>query len=478
MSRIASLRGGPLARRLRLTLFAVGALSIAVAVAVFYTLWSQQTLSLRLTELERQVGVIASGVAVGDVVPGSIEDSGQVRARLLKVEAGLIAARLAVTDGAGTVLYGTAGSQGAKSYPIADLSMPGSEFAARSAILDLAGVGSVAVVAVPASFDAPGKPRRYLVGARPLADIRRADAWVLASIAAAALIALVLAAGSGTWLARRITGPIVRLTDGANAVAEGQWGSVVPVEGSDEVAQLAAAFNEMSERVADTLRAQQEFVGDVSHELRTPITSIRGFADALLDGTVGDEAGMHRAAGIIRAEADRLADLTSVLLSLADLDAGAVEMCREPIDVAALADTLRVRFGVQAAARGLTFRVDPGDAVPLGDGERLLQAVSALVENALRYTPDGGRIHVGAGARGDRWRMQVEDDGPGIAVEDRERVFGRFTKLDPSRASADGGSGLGLAICRRVVELMGGRVWEDASPELGGARFTIELPLS
>jgi len=466
----------PLARRLRLVLFAVGALCIAVAAGVFYTLWIGQTLTLRLGELERQVGVIGSGVAVGDVLPGSVEDSGQVRARLLKVEAGLIGARLAVADAAGAVLYSTAGSATARSYPVSRLASGATEFAARTGVLDVAGVGRVAIAAVPVAFTPQGRPERYLVGAKPVGEITAGEGWVVVSIAVSALVALIVAAVLGSWLARRIAGPLLRLTQGARAVAAGDWGAQVGVEGDDEVAELATAFNEMSVRVAGAYRAQQSFVGDVSHELRTPITSIRGFSDAMLDGTIADDEGRRRAARIIGEEAGRLADLTRALLALADLEAGTAEHAREPVDVRALADTLAVRFDARAVERGVTLEIEPGGDRPLADPERLLQAASTIVENALRHAPEHGRVRVRARARGGRWVLEVEDDGPGIAEGDRETVFGRFTRLDSSRSAESGGSGLGLAICRRIVAMMGGRVWADASPDLGGARFTVELP--
>lgn len=466
----------PVARRLRLALFAVGALCIAAAVATFYTLWTQQTLALRTTELVRQVGVAGSGVAVGSVLPGSPQDEGQVRARLLKVEAGLIGARLSVTDGAGMVLFGTAGDSGASSYPIAALRRSGSEFDAKVGVLDVPGLGDVVVAAVPVAFAGTGAPERYLVGARPLSDIRAADGWALASVGLSAAVALLVALLLGTWLARRVTGPLVRLTEGARAVAAGEWGRQVPVEGDDEVASLAKAFNDMSARVAGAYRAQQSFVGDVSHELRTPVTSIRGFAQAIGDGMVADDAGIKRAAGIIVDEADRLADLTATLLSLADLDSGAVELMKVPVDTASLAEIVSARFGARASEAGQRLDVDLGADRPLADPERLLQAVSGIVENALAHAEGAGRVRLRAGAADGLWRLEVSDDGPGIAPADMERVFGRFTRLDPSRAASSGGSGLGLAICRRIVELMGGRVWADASPDLGGARFTVELP--
>ena len=258
-------------------------------------------------------------------------------------------------------------------------------------------------------------------------------------------------------------------------MADGEWGRQVPAEGDDEVTDLARAFNEMSTRVADAYRTQQEFVGDVSHELRTPVTSIRGFADAIVDGTVSGDEGVKRAASIISAEAGNLAELTATLLALADLDAGGVSIARAPVDVDALGATLRDRFAPGAAAAGLVLDIAVHDGRPLGDDARLLQAASVLLDNAIRHARTGGRVRVVSETRGPSWLLEVEDDGPGVPVADRERIFGRFTRLDSARA-AGGGSGLGLAICRRLMTLMGGSVRVGDSAELGGACFTLELP--
>jgi signal transduction histidine kinase len=461
-----------------MALFLVGAICIGVSAAVFYVLWSQQTVSRNLSELQRQVSVVASGVAVSDTLPGSEEDLGGARERLLKVEAGLLDARLAVTDASGTVLFSTAGGSSAASYPIEKLARTGSEFEPRTAVLDYPDVGKVAVTAVPVGFIAPEEPSRYLVGARALRDLRSGNSWVLTSIAIAAVAGLGVAWFLGGWLAGRVTGPLRRLTEGALAVAGGEWGRQVPVEGDDEAARLAGAFNEMSVRVANAYRTQQEFVADVSHELRTPVASIRGFADAITEGVASDEASIKRAAEIIGAEAANLGELTSTLLALADLDAGVVTLEHAPIDVEALAVAVRDRFGASAASGDVGFSVMTEPGTPLGDQARVLQATSALVENALRHAPAGGHVRVRMGMRpgADRWLLTVDDDGPGIPENERERVFGRFTRLDSSRSAEGGGSGLGLAICRRLVELMGGRVWAEGSTDLGGARFCLELP--
>ncbi len=464
-------RSSPLSRRVGIALFATGAVCIAVTAAVFYALWADQTVSLRISELSRQTGVVAAGVAVSGALPGSVVDTDQARARLLKVEAGLIGARIAVTDASGTVLYSTAGAASVAAYDLSALTAPDSDVGARSGIVQTPAVGRIAVVAVPVAFEGEGQPSRYLIGARPLSDMGSADRWIVTASGAAVLVGLLAAWVLGALLTRRITSPLVRLTEGARGVAAGQWGRQVPVEGDDEVSDLARAFNEMSTRVADAHIAQREFVGDVSHELRTPVTSIRGFADAIADGTVHGEAGVQRAAGIISAEAQRLAELTGTLLALSDLDSGTVDIVSAPVVAASLGDAISERFAKVASEAGLTLEVDLS-GTPLADPERLLQALSALVDNALKHARE--HVLVQGQARTGVWIAEIDDDGPGVPPEDRERIFGRFTRLDTARA--EGGSGLGLAICRRLVELMGGTVHAESSPESGGARFVVELP--
>lgn len=463
-------RPAALASRTRTAMVAVAALSVLVVFAIFYAAWTVYTIAVRRTELAKQVEVIATGVSTSRGLPGSASDSGALRQRLMKVEAGLIGARLVLTDATGRVLFATSGV-GRGTFPVARMApRAGSPV---TTVENVAGAGRLLLVAAKLP-EATGAS--YLVAAQPLSEVNQARLPAVYLFMVSALLALVAAWFAGSWLARRITGPIVRLRGAAEAVTAGDWGHQVPVEGEEEVAALAESFNAMSSRVADAYTAQKDFVGDVSHELRTPITSIQGFAGALTDGTVTGEEERARYLGVIRDEAARLADVTSTLLALADMDAGNTHITSGPVPASALAESLRSRYAPVASAAGVTLEIENLTGTATGDEARLLQAVTTLVDNALAYTPLGGTVRVSTqGAPAGRWRIAVDDSGPGIPPDKREEVFRRFARLDPSRSTRAGGSGLGLAICRRLVELMGGRVWTETA-ELGGARFVVELP--
>ena len=270
-------------------------------------------------------------------------------------------------------------------------------------------------------------------------------------------------------LARRLTRPIDALAAATARVASGQPDVTVPVDGNDEIAGLGRSFNAMSTELARARDSQRSFLESVSHELKTPLTSVRGYAEALQDDAIGPEEG----GAIIAGEARRLERLVSDLMDLARLGRTGFSVAREPVDLATLAAAAVTRHQVSARELGVGLsRAEGTSGEALGDAERLLQATSNLVENALRLTPPGGSVTVAA-APGE---LVVSDDGPGLAGEDLDRAFERFYlhdryRADPERAV---GSGLGLAIVAELVASMGGRVRAENRPG-GGARFVISL---
>jgi two-component system sensor histidine kinase BaeS len=281
--------------------------------------------------------------------------------------------------------------------------------------------------------------------------------------AGGALVAALLAVA----LARRLTRPVAALALATRRLAAGEEDVTVPAEGEDELADLGRSFNRMSGSLAAARIGQRRFLESVSHELRTPLTSIRGYAEALEEGAVSREEGGR----IIGAEAGRLERLVADLLDLARFGREGFAVQSQPLDLGPLAARAVERHLPAAAALGVSLThsaVDPAPA--LGDEDRLLQVISNLIENALRLTPEGGRVHVQAAPA----QLSVRDTGPGFAPEDLPRAFERFYLHDRYRSERPVGSGLGLAIVQELVQAMRGSVSAAEAPG-GGAEFIVHL---
>jgi signal transduction histidine kinase len=285
-----------------------------------------------------------------------------------------------------------------------------------------------------------------------------------------ALIASVVVGYGAAWLfARRIR----RLEVAAERIAAGHFDEPVVDRGTDEIGELAAAFDRMRLRLARLDHARREFVANASHELRTPLFSIAGSLELLADENLDEETRAEFVA-TMRQQVERLSRLAADLLDLTRLDAGRIAPEAEPIELDAIARVLGEEFRGVAQARGYALDIDGGEGVrALADEQWVLRAGRALVENALVHTPRGTAVRVRVSEDGGHARLTVEDDGPGIAPEHLEHVFERFYRVDGARAS---GSGLGLAIARELTELMGGSVEAVSRP--GATAFTVVLPES
>ncbi|MFN8514493.1 MAG: ATP-binding protein [Chloroflexia bacterium] len=250
--------------------------------------------------------------------------------------------------------------------------------------------------------------------------------------------------------------------------------------GRDEIGRLSTAFDHMVDRLEGALRAQRQFVADASHELRTPLTALGGLVEMLLLGADrGDTATTQRALRSAHREIERLARLVGDLLTLSRLDARP-DVEHRPVDLAVLVAEVGEQARFLAGERAVTWRVD-GPLTLAGDRDKLKQVLLNLTGNAIAFTGETGRIELRAArlatGRGDSARIEVEDNGAGIAPSELPRLFERFYRGDKSRARrADGGgNGLGLAIARAIVEAHGGTI--AARSTLGqGTTFTIELP--
>ena len=274
------------------------------------------------------------------------------------------------------------------------------------------------------------------------------------------------------------------LEDAAVQFGAGRLSTRAPLQGRDEIARVAAAFNQMAtdleERtealhVSDRLRRQM--LADVSHELRTPLTTMRGYLDTLdMPEIVLDDAKRRRYLDTARRETIRLERIVSDLLELARFENDAAAIEPRVVAVERVLDGVARRFERDAAAANVAIRtrVDPSIDQMVADPGRLDQALSNLVANALRHTPSGGTIDLEATSNADGSELRVIDSGSGIAPEHVANVFERFYKVDSSRTSGTAGSGLGLSIAKAIVERHGGTIAVESRP--GRTAFVITLP--
>jgi len=325
-----------------------------------------------------------------------------------------------------------------------------------------------AEVAVPVFETGP-----FLLLSSRLDDSLDAVEYVKKSILIAGLLALGAALLVGFTGANIFAGRIRRLERAADRIASGQFDEPIVDTRSDELGELARAFERMRERLAGLDHARREFIANASHELRTPIFSLGGHLE-LLDDEQLDEKTRREFVTEMRAQVDRLGKLTAELLDLSRLDAGRLHVEADPVD---LAETIGLVVGelaplAQASGHALETAVE-GPVWARADSQRVVQVGRSLVENALRHTPAGTTVTIRADRRPDEVELVVEDDGPGIPEEHRAHVFERFYRVDGTMAS---GSGLGLAIARELAELMGGTL-ELSEPD-GRTRFTLRLPLA
>jgi signal transduction histidine kinase len=290
-------------------------------------------------------------------------------------------------------------------------------------------------------------------------------------------IALVLSLLLAYWLARWIGDPLQTVVVASRQMPSTEAKPLV-ARGPREVQALTRAFNEMNSRVQSSRRSQRDFVAKVSHELKTPLTSVQGFAQAILDGTACTPEAQKQAAQVIYDESGRMHRMVLDLLDLARLDAGTLDLQRTPVNLPALLNSVVEKFTPQARAANVDIRVEAAALPPVtGDGDRLAQVFTNLVDNALKYAPAGGSITLRAAQSGSDVQVDMADSGAGIPAEAQAHIFDRFFQADPSRpGGVKHGTGLGLAIVKEIVQAHGGTI-SVRSAAGQGSTFTVRLPL-
>lgn len=289
--------------------------------------------------------------------------------------------------------------------------------------------------------------------------------------------ALLIALAGGYVLAGRALRPVGEMAESAQAITADRLSERLPVERpEDEFGRLATAFNNTLDRLADAFDRLKRFTADASHELRTPLTSLKSVGEVALQAPDGRPSTFYREViGSMLEEADRLHRLVADLLTLTRAD-GAASLPSDPVDLQALTQSVLDDLSVLAEEKGQGFQADLRPAVVRGDAETLRLVLVNLLDNAIKYTPEGGRITVCLIDMPEHYlAVEVEDTGPGIAQAHQGRVFERFYRVDEGRSREVGGSGLGLAIAQRAALLNGGHLQLESTPG-EGSTFRLVLP--
>ncbi|MEO6057456.1 MAG: ATP-binding protein [Gemmatimonadales bacterium] len=400
--------------------------------------------------------------------------------------------RVLVLDDAGRVLAVSNAvplTPGLTSPSLADL-RGGS---ARAVFATLAGIGHDAspVRALATRVRYAGDPYT-VIALRSLRPEDEASEAFVSALAVLIPLVLVLAAGGGYLLARASLAPVVAMGRQAERLSASNLHERLPVANArDELGGLAGVLNGLLARLEEAFGQQRRFMADASHELRTPVAALCSVADVTLARQDRDPAELREALDVVRGEGRRLGRLVEDLLLLARADGHQLPIRSEPVFLDDLLDDCARAVRGLAAARRITVVATPADEAPfVGDGELLRRLVMILLDNAIKYSPPGGQVRLSlarsATETGLSYTIAVEDTGPGVPLEARERIFERFFRADASRSQAveapwpgpdAGGTGLGLAIARWIAEAHGGTV-SLAATGAAGSRFAITLPSS
>lgn len=316
-----------------------------------------------------------------------------------------------------------------------------------------------------------------------LAPLQRWDPPLVALALASLSVLIVLA----TLTARSVINPVRALIIAAHRIARGDFDSEVPRAGGGELRQLATTLDDMRQDLRsardardDVDRLKDEFVSSISHELRTPLGYIKGYTTTLLRTDADWDADTQREfLGIIDQSSDQLEELVDHLLDISRISEGRLAVEPEQLRIEVLADEVARRASGRVAGHAIEVAIPESLPMVLADRDRIGQVLGNLIDNAIKYSPDGGRITITAVASGEEVVVAVRDEGIGIPQELLATVFDRFQRGNHPRVRTIRGTGLGLPICRGIVEAHGGRIWAERAPDRGTiVRFTLPVAVS
>jgi heavy metal sensor kinase len=455
--------------RVRLTIWYAAVLTAIILVLAGFLVWRLRADLVHGLDTSLDVRAQQTAVALEDP-----EDTHEE----LDLEVFRLSSRLAPPAGAVTQVVSTDGELVASigdglDAPLVDADLardaPGGERVLR-ATASADGSGDYRIHVAPLT-----RTDNVLVVANAMAPVDETTRRLLVLLAIALPVAIGASVALGYVLARRALAPIDRMTKDAAAIGADDASARLDLPPTDdEVGRLGRTLNGMLERLHGAITEQKRFTADASHELRTPLAVMQSEIDvALRSSETSPEA--RRVLTSMREEVVRMTRLVESLLVLMRADEGRLELAAGEVDIGDVARIVRNRLEPAAREKGTTITVEAEPLVVWGDSDRLDQLLTNLVDNAVKYSPDGGEVRVVVRSDDGSAVVEVSDTGPGIPAADIEHVFDRFYRVDKSRTRTAGGAGLGLAICRSIVEAHHGRI-DVSSVEGRGAVFTVRLP--
>ena len=451
-------------------------LMLIVSAVVFFSLFGGYREDIDRSDLRRAGNALS--VQIGWLLRSSVAEDRDVLFTLIREQAEESGLIVILSDGDGRVLSGFE----ARSLPddkslisYAAIVKKGNVGAWHDSKLHVGGKWRTALTRV---LVAPGESGRFANAVlmtvtfgdeHSFGSLDQLFGRLFVSGLAGLLVAVVLA----MILSRQLVRPLETLTGVVRRFGPNQYDMRAAESGPTQVRELASAFNAMADRVSDNERAMRGFIADVSHELRTPLTSIRGFVEALRDGTVTDPERQASSLDVVHEETQRMLRMIEQLLDLSRLEAGQTRLQRSKIDLDELFGYVESMFSPRAEEQSVELRTSISADAPTveADYDRLVQVLNNLLDNALRHTSEG-TVTILARNQDGGLEIAVADSGEGIPAEDLARLFDRFWQPE-SRTGP--GAGLGLAISREIVRAHGGRI--SASSRLGeGTTITVWLP--
>lgn len=317
----------------------------------------------------------------------------------------------------------------------------------------------------------------YLGFVKPEVVVREADrrfmSHVLRVFGIISLVILVISLGVATFFARRISKPIVTLSENTQALASGDYSRRIEVQSQDEIGQLCRHFNQLAQTLQANEQSRAHWIADISHEMRTPVSVLKAQIEALQDGI---RPLNKECLELLHSKVSGLNALIDDLFELTLSDIGALSYQKQKISLTQLVANCVEQYQARAQTAGLTLAAKLPEPVLLhGDPKRLEQLVNNLLENSIRYTRAGGRVEVDLSQTPQAVTLLVRDSAPTVVPQDRAKIFERLHRLEASRNRNTGGAGLGLAICKNIVSAHQGTISAEDSP-LGGLTIRVQLP--